>query len=334
MVAQIDSAYVKTRPSRIWSRLLGYALFEGRPLTTRGQWINPILFGHFALQKRLPVLRKPVAPVFILGTGRSGTTILGVVLSMHRDVGFLNEPKAIWAALRGDEDLIGSYHRGQARYRLGAEDAPPELCRAAHRIYGAYLRMSGTRRIVDKYPELIFRVPFVRQIFPDAKFLFLSRNGWDTCASIDNWSARLGADVDRETHDWWGVDRRKWNFLVDQIVPEHADLAPHIDTLRGMRNQRAMAATEWIVTMREGLRLLERHPEDVMHIPYEALCTSPVTVCRRIAEFVGLADDPVFLNYAEKVLSPAAPRTEFDLPTELQTPFRQTIDALAMQAEL
>lgn len=332
MVAQIDSAYVKTRPSRLWARLLGYAFFEGRPLTTRGQWINPVLFRLFALQKRLPVLRKPTAPIFILGTGRSGTTILGVVLSMHPDVGFLNEPKAIWAALRDDEDLIGSYHRGAARYRLGADDASPDLRRAAHRIYGAYLRFSMTRRIVDKYPELIFRVPFVRQIFPDAKFLFLSRDGWDTCTSIENWSARLGSEVGGDSHDWWGVNRRKWALLVNEIVPEHADLAAHVDMLRTLQDHRAMAATEWIVTMREGLRLLETHPQDVMHVPYDALCARPVDMCRRIAAFAGLTEDAVFLDYADSVLSPSIPKKEFDLPPELHLPFRQTIDALAAQA--
>ncbi|MEH6607770.1 MAG: sulfotransferase [Halioglobus sp.] len=332
MVAQVDAAYVRTRPSRLWARLLSYAFFEGRPLTTRGQWINPILFQLFALQRRLPILRRPTAPIFILGTGRSGTTILGVVLSMHRDVGFLNEPKAIWAALRDDEDLIGSYHRGRARYRFGADDASPDLCCAAHRIYGAYLRISMNTRIVDKYPELIFRVPFVRQIFPDAKFLFLSRNGWDTCSSIDQWSARLGKQFHGESHDWWGVNRRKWKLLLNEIVPEHADLAPHIDSLRKLKDQRAMAALEWTVTMREGLRLLERYPDDVMHVPYEVLCERPVTMCSRIAEFVGLDDDRVFLDYAETVMSLPAPKAEFDLPDEVRVPFRHTMDALAARA--
>jgi hypothetical protein len=333
MVAQIDSAYVKARPLKLWSRLIGYALFEGRPLTTRGQWINPVLFRLFALQKRLPILRKTTAPVFILGTGRSGTTILGMTLSMHPDVGFLNEPKAIWAALRNDEDLIGSYHSGPARYRLGSNDANPDLCRAAHRIYGTYLRLSMTRRIVDKYPELIFRVPFVRQIFPDAKFIFLSRNGWDTCASIDNWSSRLGSQVGGESHDWWGINRRKWNLFVDQIAPEYSDLAPHLDALRDLQDHRAMAATEWIVTMREGLRLLDTYPEDVLHVPYEALCAAPVEMCHRITQFVGLDDDEVFFDYAKTVLARPAPTVEFELPTELATPFRQTIDALAKREE-
>ena len=331
MVAQIDTLYAKTRPSRLWSRILSYAFFEGRPLTTRGQWINPLLFRLFALQKRLPVLREPKGPVFILGTGRSGTTILGLVLSMHRDVGFLNEPKAIWASLKSDEDLIGSYHRGAARYRLDSSDATPDLCHAAHKIYGAYLRISMTRRIVDKYPELIFRVPFVRQIFPDAKFLFLSRNGWDTCTSIEDWSARFGIKSDREAHDWWGVNRRKWNFLVEQIIVEHADLAAHAEALRDLEDHRAMAATEWIVTMREGMRILDEYPEGVFHVPYEALCAEPSETCSRIAEFTGLAQDDVFLEYARSVLSAAPAKQSFDLPHFLEAPFHQTNEALRLR---
>lgn len=333
MVAQIDTAYVRSRPTRLWSRMLAYALFEGRPVTTRGQWINPVLFRLFALQKRLPQMRKPVAPVFILGTGRSGTTILGVVLSMHRDVGFLNEPKAIWAALRDDEDLIGSYHRGLARYRLGAEDAAEAVLEGVHRIYGAYLSLSMTTRVVDKYPELIFRVPFVRQIFPDAKFLFLSRNGWDTCTSINTWSSRLGTQVGGEVHDWWGVNRRKWNLLVEQIIPEHPDLAPHAAILRRLDDHRAMAATEWIVTMREGLRLLEEYPGDVLHVPYTLLCAEPEVMCKRIAEFVGLVQDDVYIDYARTVLSPTPARSEFPLPVMLEVPFRRTGELLCARGE-
>ena len=90
MIAQLESLYIRSRPWKLWSRLISYGLFEGRPLTTRGQWINPLVFAHFAVEKHLPRLRRVEKPVFILGTGRSGTTILGIVLSMHREVGFLN----------------------------------------------------------------------------------------------------------------------------------------------------------------------------------------------------------------------------------------------------
>lgn len=332
MVAQIDNHYIRTRPTRLWSRLLSYGLFEGRPLTTRGQWINPLVFALYAIQRHLPQAKRVEAPVFILGTGRSGTTILGIVLSMHRQVGFLNEPKAIWHALHGGEDLIGSYSREPARYRLGAEEATSAMSSAAHRIYGAYLRVSMTGRVVDKYPELIFRYPFVKGLFPDARFLFLSRDGWDTCSSIEHWSRRLGQDVEGERHDWWGVDRRKWHLLLDQIVPEHPDLAPYVAKLLELDDHRAMAALEWIVTMREGLRLAGDHPEDVMHVPYESLCREPDAMARRIAEFCGLGEDVGYLRYAGEVLRPATPYPPFPLPNFLEGPFNEVQAALIQAA--
>src|SRR5690606_25380685 len=105
-----------------------------------------------------------------------------------------------------EDDLIGSYSRCEARYRLDFSDASPERKTAAARIYGAYLTVSRCRRVVDKYPELVFRVPYVRALFPDAKFIFLMRDGWDTCNSVGSWSKRLGVDFRGEVHDWWGVD--------------------------------------------------------------------------------------------------------------------------------
>ena len=335
MVAQIDRHYIRTRPSRLWSRLISYGLFEGRPLTTRGQWINPLVFAHFALEAQLPPLKRSKAPIFVLGAGRSGTTILGILLSMHCDVGFLNEPKAMWhAALGGGEDLIGSYDRGAARYRLDAADATPEVIRTLHHIQGAYLRLTGTRRVVDKYPELVFRLPFVKAIFPDARFLFIARNGWDTCASIKGWSGRHGTEADGESHDWWGADSRKWHLLVDQIVPEHADLALHAAEMRGWTDQEQRAIVEWIVTMREGHALAQAHPDEVLHVPYEEMCAAPRDWMTRIANFAGLSGDETFLSYAEEKLTEAQRHAPFALAPCLEAPFDETMRRLGYENSL
>lgn len=329
MVAQIDRQYMRTRPWKLWSRLVSYAFFEGRPLTTRGRWINPLIFSLFAIEKRLPKLRRVEKPVFILGTGRSGTTILGIVLSMHHEVGFLNEPKALWHAIHSGEDLIGSYSRGQARYRLTAADAELAAKQSAEKLFAAYLAATFSSRVVDKYPELVFRVPFVQALFPDAKFLFLARNGWDTCHSIEGWSARLGEQVGAESHDWWGVDRRKWNMLVEQIVPEHPDLATHIDAMRNWTRQTDMAAVEWIVTMREGLRLMREYPADVMRVDYEEMCRSPRQKMQEIAAFLELSsDDEPFLGYAEQTLKETQDKKPFELSPLIVDAFVETMARL------
>ena len=329
MIAQVDSNYLRTRPWKLWSRMISYALFEGRPLTTRGRWINPLVFAHLALEKHLPQFKKVEKPVFILGTGRSGTTILGIILSMHREVGFLNEPKALWHAIYPKEDLIGSYSRGTARYRLGEEEATAKTRQAAHRIFGAYLATTFSKRAVDKYPELIFKLPFVKKIFPDAKFLFLVRNGWDTCYSIEGWSDRLGQTVNNETHDWWGVNRRKWNFLVEQLVPEHSDLALHIKGIHDWTNHTDMAAVEWILTMREGMRLLEEFPDDVLRVNYEDLCSNSSEVLTDMVEFLDLKkDDSRFYLYAEATLQAVTPKSSFPLHHSIENAFLDTMESL------
>ncbi|MBU1215137.1 MAG: sulfotransferase [Gammaproteobacteria bacterium] len=305
--------------------MLSYGLFEGRPLTTRGQWINPLVFAHFALEKHLPRLRRVEKPVFILGTGRSGTTVLGMVLSMHREVGFLNEPKALWHAIHPEEDLIGSYARGAAKYRLGADEATPQRIRHAHRLFGAYLVATFSRRVVDKYPELIFRVPFVKAIFPDAKFLFLVRNGWDTCHSIEGWSNRLGEHVGGEQHDWWGVNRRKWDLLIEQLVVEYPDLAVSADEMRTWTKHTDMAAVEWIITMREGMSLMERYPADVVRVDYEQLCEKPSESLAGMLKFLELSDDDKFLQYGIETLKPTVKRSPFILQPTIANAFNETM---------
>jgi len=328
MVAQLDSLYLRTSPRKTLVRLLSYALFEGRPLTTKGQWINPLLLTLFDFQKRLPQFKLVQKPIFIIGTGRSGTTILGTLLSMHKEVGFLNEPKALWHSIYPQEDLTGSYSRGTAQYRLTANEATTQVKQTAHRLFGAYLAFSGSQRVVDKYPELVFRIPFVQALFPDAKFVFLVRNGWDTCQSIEGWSQRLGVEVKTETHDWWGADNRKWKLLWDQIVCTDPNLHELSLQQNQLENPLDMATLEWIVAMREGLRFFDQIPDCMHMLHYEDLISQPQQSLSQLLKFCELSADARFLNYALQKLSSTPARTTYDMHPMLQGLFSETMTDL------
>jgi len=325
MFAQINAFYIRTRPWKLWSRLVSYLLFEGRPLTTRGRWINPFVFSLFNIAKRAPQLKRVEQPIFVLGMGRSGTTILGQVLSMHKSVGFLNEPKALWHSIHPGEDLIGSYSREPARYRLEADDATDDKVRHAHRLYGYYLAMTFSGRVVDKYPELIFRIPFLQEIFSDAKFVVIVRNGWDTCRSIIEWSKKYRKELNGEIHDWWGLNRRKWRYLVEQLVPENVDLAQHQAEIADFTRQSDMAAVEWIITMREGMKHLEKYPSHIFCVKFEELSHQPKRVLNELREFLDLSEDGVFQEYGNKILHPVKDSGPFDLHPLLKGPFAETM---------
>lgn len=332
MVAQLDRMYLETRPSKVVPRLVSYALFEGRPLTTRGRWINPLVFAHFAVEAKLPQLKEVERPIFIVGTGRSGSTILGLLMSMHREVGFLNEPKALWHAIYPGEDVLGHYSRGPARYRLDETVATDEVRHKAHRLFGAYLRMTASKRVVDKHPELVFRVPFVQTIFPDAKFIFLVRNGWDTCYSIDRWSDRLGEQASGEVHDWWGVNYRKWRLMLDELVPREEAFAGVAHAVRGLTRHTDMAAVEWVITMREGLRQMEHNEGRVHMIRYEALVEDPTRELSRLLDFCELPYDEVCLRFAEQKLTSSERREPFELDPIVRKPFEETMRLLGYEA--
>lgn len=328
MVAQIDSTYWARYLRRVPVRLVSYIFFEGRPLTTKGQWINPFVFGHFYVEKKLPQMKGVISPIYITGTGRSGTTILGVMLSIHRQIGFLNEPKAMWHSFLKHEDVIGNYSRDHANFRLNASDVTDQVSRHAHKLYGAYSFFVSRSRILDKYPEVLFRVPFVRKIFPDAKFIFLTRNGWDACASITSWSKRNGEVRNGDVHDWWGVNQRKWMLMKSELIKPDPSLSSIHELVDTLSDHRLMAAVEWIVTMREGIRAANAHTDAIMTLRYESLVAAPRASLIDIFDFCNLEHDEDCFAYAEQVLKPVAPYPEFDMPESLRRLFYETMQLL------
>lgn len=329
MIAQLNKNYIKTRPMKALTRLISYAFFEGRPATTKGRWINPFVLSFLKGISLSKKQFKPVKqPIFILGIGRSGTTILGMVLSMHQDVGYLNEPKAIWHLIHPKEDVIGSYRQGEGLYRLTSEDANKDMCHQANQIFGAYLTSTFSRRLVDKYPELIFRVDFVKSLFPDARFIFLIRNGWDTCHSIASWSERNGIYNNDETHDWWGVNNRKWELLVEQLVYTDTDLQEVGTEISNFNQHLEKAVVEWVVTMREGLSLLESGSDSIYTVRFEELTSNPDDVLSKLCDFCDLHLDTTFLEYARNTLHPIPPREQFDLHHSIAPIFHDTMAKL------
>ena len=328
MVAQIDSTYFKTRPTKVYGRLVAHTLLQGRPLTTSGQWLNPLIVSQLSMAKRLPLLKGIKKPIYILGTGRSGSTVLGTILSLHPEIVFLNEAKALWHSAYAQEDLIGTYSRGQANYKMNAMHLSKQTEQDLQRLYSYALTITGSNRILDKHGEMIFRVKFIQSVFPDAKFVFLVRNGWDTVASIATWSKQFATQKGSERHDWWGADKRKWNLLVQEIVKEDDELRPYIDEIHNFERQEDMAATEWVATIREGLRLIEVDNLNLHTVSYENMIDNPKSVLEKLLTFCELELDEVLLNYAQDTLAPNTPKQKVDLNSCIHDIFLKTMDRL------
>ena len=232
---------------------------------------------------------------------------------MHRDVGYLNEPKAIWHLIHPYEDIIGNYSRAEAKYRLAAEDVTDDMRQRASQMFGAYLATTHSKRLVDKYPELVFRVDFVRSLFPDARFIFLARNGWDTCHSIANWSKRLGVEINGEKHDWWGSTTENGNSWSNNSFKTDPVFSEVVDEINCFDQHLDRASVEWIVTMQAGIRLLQASPDCVHLVRFEDLTVKPAGTLAALCNFCELPADSKFSEYAGQTLHPVPARKPFDL---------------------
>jgi hypothetical protein len=112
-------------------------------------------------------------PIIIIGSPRSGTTILGKILSQHPDLVYVEEPRLTWRLGndKGSDMLRGS----QAR---------PEVIRDIRKSFEQFVREGDGHRLLEKTPSNALRMEFVDRVFPDCKFIHITRNGLDSVLSI------------------------------------------------------------------------------------------------------------------------------------------------------
>jgi hypothetical protein len=181
---------------------------------------------------------------FVLGCGRSGTSILGQLIGLHPDVTYLFEPAPEWAVIQPSTDMWHLYRRGTGRALLGAADVD----RAVRRRYDVLLRAEEGQLLVEKSPENALRLGFLDALEPTARFVHIVRDGTSVVESIAKMAETNIPMLAGRTHNlWWGVNDSKWRALVADGA-QAGYFAGEIGDLHGDMQR---AAYEWVVCMRE-----------------------------------------------------------------------------------
>ncbi len=328
MVAQLDKEYVELSKERTIKRFISYLFFEGRPHTTKGQWFNPIVFALLRLLGKLPGKKSLHKPIFITGLGRSGTTVLGLIMSVHKELGYLNEPKLAWRLVDEKTDTLDDYIAGKGQYQLLASDVTASMREKAQRIFARYLGLIGRSRLLDKYPEHIFRVAYLLSVFPDAKIIFITRSGVDAIASIAKWSEVNGLEQGDSLEDWWGRNDAKWHYLCEQVLSasSYKESLASVDLASIDHVNRA--ALEWLVTMDAGITARQEFPEQIVSVSYESLLTAPKEFFKNLFEFCELDHQQDVVDYAQSKIFQQRPRPMPDLLPEIEQLFEATMKKL------
>lgn len=251
---------------------------------------------------------------FIIGSPRSGTTILCDVLGQHPQIERVSEPYFLWDWFHGggDDDV------------RTAADATPEVRAFLQREFSLILAKSGKRVLVEKTPENCFRIPFMRAVFPNAQWIHIVRDGRDVVVSMrTEWQRREAMVRNRSLpalartagrmlyrQKYW---RNRYQALRHELGQNmalapgryfnkakwkgYAAWGPRFPdweaALNGVDDVLAFNAMQWrecVNHAQSGLRDIE--PDRLFDIRYEDLASEPAAMMARICRFLGVDEDP------------------------------------------
>ena len=152
-------------------------------------------------------------PIFFIGAGRSGTNLLTDLLRSHPDLSvFPDEANDLWhprlypwSDARLDVPPIWADGQAFTRASLDSRSAADDQrLRAA---FGAYQRLTRGRYLVNKSIMITFMVEYVLDVFPDARFIHLLRDGRSVALSFAQKDAKNISNTGRATRSTASISR-------------------------------------------------------------------------------------------------------------------------------
>ncbi len=242
-------------------------------------------------------------PVFIVAAPRSGSTLLFETLANNRALWTVGgESHELIEGIAGLDPAANQFHSN----RLTAADATPESARVLRANFTAHLRdAEGKRppernaavRFLEKTPKNALRIPFLKTVFPDARFIFLHREPRANISSImEAW--RSGKFVTYPQLPGWTGPLR-WSML----------LIPGWRELNG-KPLEEIAARQWLLVNQQILDDLADLPaSDWCSLRYEDLLDDPRGQIQRLCAFVEIPFGPRM----EEVTSRTLPNSRYTL---------------------
>jgi hypothetical protein len=234
-------------------------------------------------------------PVIIIGAARSGTNMLRDALCDGEGVATwpCDEINAIWrhdwAAWPNDE--------------LRPEHATPRVRRFVRREFQRLAHRAQARWVLEKTCANSLRVDFVRTIVPEAKFVFLVRDGRDAMASaIKRWRApvelrytlkklRYVPPADLRVYGVRFLANRLWRMLArDKRLKSWGPRFEEMDAMLANHSLAEVCAEQWSRCVLGAAHSLMGVPADcVCYVRYEDFVAQPARELDRLAASLGIS---------------------------------------------
>ena len=126
-------------------------------------------------------------PIFIIGSPRSGTTLVRLVLDSHPNISCGPETHF----LASFADIIGKHWDTISLYGFDQHYWHTEIGHFFGAFKSDYARRSGKRRWAEKTPQYTLYLEFIDALYPDAQFVHIIRDGRDVVFShLERWGYR------------------------------------------------------------------------------------------------------------------------------------------------
>ena len=229
-----------------------------------------------------PEVRKPI---FILGSPRSGTGIFYRTMAQHPDLAWIsNITKKMPASLlmtrilmlfRNDHrpteaNKIWSRFASREHESVGKDDVTPAARRYLHRVVGNNLKIFEKPRFLSKCPGNTVRIEFLHEIFPDAHFIHVVRDGRAVAYSIMR--AR-----EKHSGEYWSTRPPGWQKLLQLPMLE-------------------ASALQWKMIVEHALESAQNIPADqFIEVKYENFMQHPSELMQHVGERLGLVWSEAFI---------------------------------------
>ena len=241
---------------------------------------------HFA-----PLLRDkpaPREPVFILGSPRSGTTMLFNLLD--------RSPRLVSLG-KGSHFLWDMFHTIQASGWTSHAVGEGDITDRERKVLDWVIqRICAGDRYLDKFPRNCLRAEYLHALFPDASVVYIWRDGRSVVSSLmTGWRTEgkfgqgtvLPVPLSIE-----GYSGREWRFLVP----------PGWEAYASGRSLAEVCAFQWIEANDAVLAARERlGTHRWVDVRYEDLLEAPVDVTKDIFDGIGCEIDEEVLRWASEL---------------------------------
>ncbi|MQM37962.1 hypothetical protein KBTX_01966 [wastewater metagenome] len=235
------------------------------------------------------------SPLIIIGAPRSGTNMLRDVLTQFPGV-------ATWPC----DEINYIWRHGNLRYpsdEFPADRARPDVRRYIRRQFDWVARRYGADVVVEKTCANSLRVPFVDRVVPEARYVFIHRDGLDAVGSaMARWKAPLDIPylackarfVPATDLPWYAA--RYFGSRIHRLFSREGRVGlwgPQLDDMDELLAERPLdevCALQWRRCVEASAEAFASMPaERWLDVSYEDFVREPERELGRVLDFAGLS---------------------------------------------